>query len=91
MRREEREPSRPGLVGDKPQSGESGSMTSPLRLVFFFGVNLVCSALESAALPNSLRCALISSSSFASSSRKPRVFFARARNLFFEPGVYECA
>ena len=29
-------PSRPGLVGDKPQSGESGDTTSPLLSLFFF-------------------------------------------------------
>ena len=31
-----RKPSRPGLVGDKPQSGESGDTTSPLLFFFFF-------------------------------------------------------
>ena len=36
-------------------------------------------------LPNRLRCAL-SVSSFAASSRRSRVFFARRQNVFFEPG-----
>ena len=40
-----RDPSRPGLVGDKPQSGEPSVTASPLLLRFFFGVTTaVCAA-----------------------------------------------
>ena len=38
-------PSRPGLFGDKPQSGESGSTAVPLLFFFVFGES-VRAALE---------------------------------------------
>jgi hypothetical protein len=48
-----RKPSRPGLVGDKPQSGEPGDTTSPLLFFFFFFFvgEPVCCSLASACWP----------------------------------------
>ena len=55
-------PSRPGLVGDKPQSGESGDTTSPLLLLFFFFFvgEPVCGSLEPGCCPKSLATAMVS-------------------------------
>ena len=54
-----RKPSRPGLVGDKPQSGEPGDTTSPLLFFFFFFVGEpVCCSLEPGCCPKSLATAM---------------------------------
>ena len=60
MRFDLREPSRPGLVGDKLQSGESGDTTLPLLLFFFFVGGPVCCSLEPGCCPKSLAAATAS-------------------------------